>query len=77
MIPQLISQIAQLTEATRQQAIATLISAIVISADRPHSIQEVLDIARDINFAINPAPNFGVYKEWEKTKDTALKTMRG
>jgi len=69
--------LAQLTEATKQQAVATLASAIIAASGRPHSIQQALDIARDIQFAMYPAPQYGHYQEWEKTKDAKLKKVHG
>jgi len=68
---------ARLLNTLQQQYIATLTSAVVIASGKPHSIQQVLDIARDINFATNPNPNFGAYKEWEKTKHLALNKVHG
>jgi len=62
----------QLTEATKQQAIATMTAAIIAASGRPHSIQQALDIARDIHFAMFPVPNSGAYQDWAKTKDARL-----
>jgi hypothetical protein len=64
--------LAALADATERQTVATLTAAIIIASGKPRSIAEVLEIAKDIHFATNPAPNFGAYKEWEKTKDTRL-----
>jgi hypothetical protein len=68
---------AQLTEATKAQVAATLAAAVVASSGKPHSIQQVLDITRDIQFAMYPARGNGVYMEWEKTKDARLSKVHG
>jgi len=67
--------LAQLTEAAKWQSVATLASAIVTASGRAHSIEQVLEIAHDIHFAMFPAPNLGAYKEWAKTKDARLKKV--
>jgi hypothetical protein len=68
---------AQLTEAAKQQAVATLASAIIIASGRPHSIREAIEIARDVRFALYPTPQLEAYKEWEKTKDARLARVHG
>lgn len=65
----------QMVEAMKQQAVATLASAVIAASGRAHSIQEALDIARDIHFAMYPAPGLGTYQEWAKTKDVRLKEI--
>jgi hypothetical protein len=75
--PQLMTQIAQMTEATKAQTVATITASIVAASGRPHSIQQVLDISRDVHFAMYPAPNFGAYIEWAKTKDAKLAKVHG
>jgi len=64
--------VAALTESTRTQVAATLASGIIAASGRPHSIQEALNIVRDIQFALYPAHGQGRYIEWEKTKDQRL-----
>ncbi|MDE1907192.1 MAG: hypothetical protein KGH75_12160 [Rhodospirillales bacterium] len=72
----LVNTIAQnlekLASSNQSVAIATLTAAIVNARGKPTSIKEVLEIAHDINFTMHPAPNFGSYKEWLKTKDQRL-----
>lgn len=63
-------------ELMKAQIAATLASAIVIAAGRPHSIQEAIDIARDVQFALYPAPSYGTYQEWAKTKEARLREIR-
>jgi hypothetical protein len=69
--------VAKIINAIQQQSVATITSALIIASGRPHSIQQALDISRDIHFAMHPAPNMGAYKEWEKTKGTALNKVQG
>ena len=71
------ADMGRLLNLLEQQAVATLTAAIVIASGKSHSIQQVLDIARDVHFATHPNPSFGVYKEWEKTKGAALNKVHG
>lgn len=75
--PELLPILGQLTEAMKWQAIATMTSTLISAAGRPCSIQEMLDIARDIHFAMFPAPQLGAYKEWEKDKTKRLHKVFG
>jgi hypothetical protein len=74
---QIAQQMAQLTEATRAQITATLASSIITASGRPHSIQQAMDIARDIQMAMYPAPQIGFYQEWAKTKAERLNKIHG
>ena len=67
----------KLTEATKWQTATTLASSIVIASGRPHSIQQALDIARSIHFAMFPVHNDSAYKEWEQTKHATLNKIHG
>jgi hypothetical protein len=66
-----------LAEAAKAQVAATLAAAIITVSGRPHSIQQALDIARDIQFAMYLAPGYGHYIEWEKTKAERLGKVHG
>ena len=66
-----------LLQAARRRATTTLASAIIMAAGRPCSIQEALDIARDVHFATFPSPNLAEYKEWEKDKQLRLNRTPG
>ena len=66
-----------LLTAAKAQVAATLAAAIVTASGRPHSIQEVLDIAGDIQFALYPAEGYDVYAEWEKTAAERLSKVHG
>jgi hypothetical protein len=62
----------QLTNATKAQNVATLAASLIAASGRPHSIQEAMDLCRNIDFAMHPAPGSGAYIEWAKTKDQTL-----
>jgi hypothetical protein len=66
--------------ATQRQATAsggTIASAIMISSWRRYSIQQALEIVRDIHFAMYPAPNVEPYNEWAKTREARLSKIYG
>jgi hypothetical protein len=63
---------ARLIRAMTQNSAATLAAAIVAARGKPVSIQQVLDIARDVHFAIEPAPGNGAYDAWVRTKHEHL-----
>jgi hypothetical protein len=67
----------RLTETTKWQSAAALASSIIVASGRPYSIQQALDIARDIQFAMFPVHNDSAYKEWEKTKHARLNKVHG
>jgi hypothetical protein len=62
--------LARLANATEQAAAATIVAALITAAGRPHSVDEALDLLRDVRFSLNPTPNIGSYQQWVKTKDT-------
>jgi hypothetical protein len=75
--PNLLTDFAQFIETTKAQTAATLAAAVISASGRPWSIEQALDIKRDIQAALYPAPNHGWYKEWEKTKDARLRKVHG
>lgn len=72
-IPQV--ELSQFMHALQRQTAATITAAIVTASGRAHSIQQVLDLMRDVQHAMNPQPSSGAYKEWLKTKDATLKKV--
>jgi hypothetical protein len=76
-IPPAVLALGQFTEAAKWQSVSTLASAIIIASGRPHSIQQALDIARDIHFAMFPVHNLAAYKDWEKIKHERLNKVHG
>jgi hypothetical protein len=67
----------QIVNAMRQQTTATVAAAIVSASGKPHSIEQFLEIMRDVHHAMHPQPNTGAYIEWAKTKDARLKKVHG
>jgi hypothetical protein len=65
------------TDATRAQTAATLAAGIIAASGRPWSIEQALDLRRDIYFAMHPRPNSDVYQEWAKTKNERLCALHG
>jgi hypothetical protein len=55
-------------EGTKLQVVATIAAAVVAASGKPHSIQQVLDIARDVQFALWPAPGYGLIGNGKKQK---------
>jgi len=62
----------KLLNSNKNLAAATLAAAIVTARGKPTSISEVVEIYKDLRFAMYPAPNYKVYKEWAETKDEKL-----
>lgn len=77
VIPPAVAALGQFTDATKWHTATSLASAIIIASGRPHSIQQALDIARDVHFAMFPVPNLGAYKDWEKVKHERLNKVHG
>jgi hypothetical protein len=61
-----------LVRATRESAVATITAAIINARGKPTSIEEVMEINRNVNFALHPDPRLPGYKEWNSTKAEAL-----
>ena len=70
---------ARLETALKMSACATLASAIIAAAGRPVSVQEALDLQRDVYNAnyggeLSGHGSYqGSYQAWSKTKDERLK----
>ncbi|MBY5350213.1 hypothetical protein [Rhizobium leguminosarum] len=55
---------------SQQSAVAaTLAAALVTASGRPHSINEVLGLMRDIQFSLYPNVGSGHYEAWKKSFD--------
>jgi hypothetical protein len=67
--------LALLVEMMKSQTATTLAAGIIAASGRPHSIVEAMALVQDIHFATYPAPGYGAYKEWAKTKDDCLKKV--
>jgi hypothetical protein len=58
----------QLVEATKKNAVATIVAALINAANRPHSIAEVQKLMRDVEFTLYPPPpGHGAHESWKKT----------
>ena len=77
MSPNETRAIDQLRHVIQAQTAATLAAALVAASGKPHSIQQTIDLARDIQFAMYPAPGLSTYEEWEKTKWERLHKIQG
>jgi hypothetical protein len=75
LISGLLQSLQQMVAANRQSAVATLTAAIVAKAGKSMTVSEVLDIQRDLCFAMYPEAGSGAYVEWKKTdKERLAKT---
>ena len=60
------ADIQKLVIATQTNAAATLAAALITRSSRPHSVQEALDIMRDIQLSLWPLPGNVAYDDWKK-----------
>ena len=63
------TELHQLTYRMERLEIATLAAALIVAAGRPHSVQETLNLVRDLEFAARPNPGSGTYQQWKQTSD--------
>jgi hypothetical protein len=64
--------LALLINATQNAAAATLAAALITAAGRPHSVDEAMNLLRDIQYSLHPG-NFvstGPYQAWQQNKQT-------
>lgn len=64
--------VTQIVPAIQQSTAATLMAAIVAAANRPHSVQEVLDIQRDVLFSLYPNSTIAAFKGWHESNGDRL-----
>jgi hypothetical protein len=57
---------AQMLEATKTAAAATIAAALISASGRPHSVGEAASLVRDVQWSLWPSPSHGAYKEWHK-----------
>ncbi len=57
---------AQMLEATKTAAAATIAAALISASGRTHSVGEAVSLLRDVHWSIWPNPSHGAYKEWHK-----------
>jgi hypothetical protein len=70
--PEIGADLTRLINATQHAAAATLAAALITASGRPHSVDEALELVRDIQYSLYPANyrNSGQYQAWEKSKQT-------
>ncbi|MEO8925582.1 MAG: hypothetical protein ABI306_00325 [Caulobacteraceae bacterium] len=56
--------------------VSVLASALVVAANRPHSIAEILELRRDLEHALSPSPNNKDFVEWARTGKDRLNRVR-
>jgi hypothetical protein len=61
----------ELAHAVRAQAAATLASAIIAAANRPHSVEQAMEVYQGCFFSMFPQPNLGSYKAWKDSDRAA------
>jgi hypothetical protein len=70
--PNIGADLTRLINATQNAAAATLAAALITASGSPHSVDEALELLRDIQYSLHPG-NFsgsGNYQAWQKTKQT-------
>jgi hypothetical protein len=61
-----------LLAAMRSSVAASLAGGIMAASRRPWSIEQALILARDVEYAVYPAPGSAPYEEWKKLIDDRL-----
>ena len=72
VLEKILHRLDHLLNLQRRAETATLTAALLGSRRKSLSINELLNISRDIHYARYPQPNNPDYQEWEKTKDERL-----
>jgi hypothetical protein len=64
--------LAKLINATQHAAAATLTAALITAAGRPHSVDEAMNLHRDVMYSLYPANfmNSAEYQTWQQHKQT-------
>jgi hypothetical protein len=57
-------------KATRKSAAATITAALINVTGKVHSVDQAIELLRDVEFSLYPHPNLGVYQAWLKNKQT-------
>ncbi len=71
------SDATALQSALQQNTAATLAAAIVTARAKPVSIEQLLQIQRDVFFALYPAHGHGAYQAWAMERDKPLAKIYG
>jgi hypothetical protein len=67
----------QQAAAMRAQSASTLTASIVAASGRPWSIQQMMDVYRDVSFALFPDPRSGAYQNWQQNSQETLNKVHG
>jgi hypothetical protein len=62
-------ELVKLATAQKNHVAATLAAAVVTASNRPHSINEVLQVQRDFYFSLFPEPSYGSFQAWKEAFD--------
>jgi hypothetical protein len=62
-------EIAKLIDATRMAAAASLANAIILSAHRPHSIEDATKVLEDVHHSLWSDPANPGYQAWQEQSD--------
>lgn len=76
MIAAIPTNLGQLVEAQRGTEVATLVAAIVGAMGRSVSVAEVIELRKDVMFAIYPNPRSPEYLTWVTNKTEHLSKVR-
>jgi hypothetical protein len=63
--------LGKLIEATRMAAAAMLANAVILSAGRPHSVENAVQVLEDIRNSLWADANSARYQAWKKKFDGA------
>ena len=65
------ADLGKLVEATRMAAAATLANAVILSANRPHSIENAVQVLEDIRNSLWADANGARYQAWKRKFDAS------
>jgi hypothetical protein len=65
------AELGKLVEAMRMAAAASLANAVILSARRPHSIENAVQVLEDVRNSLWPDSSSGRYQTWKKHFDAA------
>ncbi|WP_156318625.1 hypothetical protein [Rhizobium sp. AAP43] len=52
-----------------QQISSTLAAALITVSGRPHSVNEAIQLMKDVQFSLAPNPSSGAYAKWQAEFD--------
>jgi len=57
---------AEMLEATRAAAAASIAAGLISASGRAHSVGEAVKLLRDVQWSLWPNERYGAYQEWKK-----------